>query len=122
MTIRSFFARASLILVAAFFLAAPAARAREGREVCARGGTVVTASPPATAVGVEILKRGGNAVDAAVAVGFALAVTYPQAGNLGGGGFMLLRLDSGEIPFIDFRETRAARRFARYVPRFARAT
>lgn len=105
MTIRSFFARASLILVAAFFLAAPAARAREGREVCARGGTVVTASPPATAVGVEILKRGGNAVDAAVAVGFALAVTYPQAGNLGGGGFMLLRLDSGESRCIDFRET-----------------
>ena len=105
MTIRSFIARASLILVAAFFLAAPAAHAMNGGEVCARGGMVVTASPPATAVGAEILKRGGNAVDAAVAVGFALAVTYPQAGNLGGGGFMLLRLDSGESHFIDFRET-----------------
>ncbi|MDD4857899.1 MAG: gamma-glutamyltransferase, partial [Candidatus Krumholzibacteria bacterium] len=72
--------------------------------MCARGGVVVTASSPATEVGVEILKRGGNAVDAAVAVGFALAVTYPQAGNIGGGGFMLVRLQSGETSFIDFRE------------------
>jgi len=75
-----------------------------GGEVCGRGGVVVTASPPATAVGVEILKRGGNAVDAAVAVGFALAVTYPQAGNIGGGGFLLAHLGSGETAFIDFRE------------------
>jgi gamma-glutamyltranspeptidase/glutathione hydrolase len=105
MAIRSIVARNSLVIFAAFLLAGPAARARNFGEVCARGGTVVTASPPATAVGVEILRRGGNAVDAAVAVGFALAVTYPQAGNLGGGGFMLLRLGSGECSFIDFRET-----------------
>lgn len=96
----------SLILAAAFFLAGPTVvHAEDGGEVCAHGGTVVTASPAATAAGVEILKRGGNAVDAAVAVGFALAVTYPQAGNLGGGGFLLLRLGSGESSFIDFRET-----------------
>jgi len=73
---------------------------------------VVTASPPATAVGIEILARGGNSIDAAVAVGFALAVTYPQAGNIGGGGFLLARLGSAESAFIDFRETapRAASR------------
>jgi gamma-glutamyltranspeptidase/glutathione hydrolase len=65
---------------------------------------VVTASPPATVVGIEILARGGNAVDAAVAVGFALAVTYPEAGNIGGGGFLLARFKTGESAFIDFRE------------------
>src|SRR5258708_38670123 len=54
--------------------------------------------------GVEMLRSGGNAVDAAVATGFALAVVHPQAGNLGGGGFLLLRKANGEIHFIDFRE------------------
>jgi gamma-glutamyltranspeptidase/glutathione hydrolase len=104
MASRSFVTRHSLVIVAVLLLAGPAAHAGGSGELCARGGTVVTASPPATAIGVEILKRGGNAVDAAVAVGFALAVTYPQAGNLGGGGFMLLRLGSGKSSFIDFRE------------------
>jgi gamma-glutamyltranspeptidase/glutathione hydrolase len=93
------------IVVTLLIAMGPAAFAGDGLQVCARGGTVVTASPPATAVGVDILRRGGNAVDAAVAVGFALAVTYPQAGNIGGGGFMLVRLGSGESSFIDFRET-----------------
>ena len=65
---------------------------------------VVTAERNATAVGVDVLRRGGNAVDAAVAVGLALAVTEPNAGNLGGGGFMLLRLADGREAFIDFRE------------------
>jgi gamma-glutamyltranspeptidase/glutathione hydrolase len=65
---------------------------------------VVTQEPLATDVGVEILKRGGNAYDAAVAVGFALAVTYPAAGNIGGGGFALVRTEQGETNFIDFRE------------------
>ena len=63
--------------------------------VAARHGMVVTAEPLATDIGVQIMKDGGNAVDAAVAVGFALAVTYPQAGNLGGGGLMLIRMASG---------------------------
>ena len=66
---------------------------------------VVTAQHLATRIGVDILKKGGNAVDAAVAVGYALAVTYPAAGNLGGGGFMTLMLADGRKTFIDFRET-----------------
>ncbi len=70
----------------------------------ARQGMVVTAQSLASDVGVEILRQGGNAVDAAVAVGYALAVVYPAAGNLGGGGFMLLRLADGRTTFLDFRE------------------
>lgn len=59
--------------------------------------------------GVDILKEGGNAVDAAVAVGYALAVTHPQAGNLGGGGFMLIRSKNGNTTAIDFREMAPAK-------------
>ncbi len=60
-------------------------------------------------MGVDILKEGGNAVDAAVAVGYALAVTHPQAGNLGGGGFMLIRSKNGNTTAIDFREMAPAK-------------
>lgn len=67
-------------------------------------GIVVSADSLATDVGLKILKKGGNAVDAAVAVGFTLAVTYPRAGNLGGGGFMVLRLSDGTKTTIDYRE------------------
>ncbi|MBI4535287.1 MAG: gamma-glutamyltransferase, partial [Ignavibacteriae bacterium] len=70
----------------------------------ARHGMVVSGDSLATVAGVDVLKRGGNAIDAAVAVGFTLAVTHPQAGNLGGGGFMLLRLADGKASVIDFRE------------------
>lgn len=66
---------------------------------------VVTAQRLATEVGVDVLRRGGNAVDAAVAVGYALAVVFPVAGNLGGGGFMTLRMADGRKTVIDFRET-----------------
>jgi len=69
-----------------------------------KNGMVVSASKIASDVGVEILKAGGNAVDAAVAVGFALAVTYPYAGNIGGGGFMVMHFQDGTNTTIDFRE------------------
>ncbi|WP_338493008.1 gamma-glutamyltransferase [Erwinia aphidicola] len=72
--------------------------------VTAQHGMVASVDATATEVGVKILQQGGNAVDAAVAVGYALAVTHPQAGNLGGGGFMLLRTASGQTTSIDFRE------------------
>ncbi len=72
--------------------------------VRARKAMVVAQEPNATDVGVAVLRAGGNAVDAAVAVGFALAVTHPTAGNLGGGGFLLLRKANGETTFLDFRE------------------
>lgn len=67
-------------------------------------GMVVTAQHLASEVGIEVLKKGGNAVDAAVAVGYALAVVYPNAGNIGGGGFMTIRFKDGKSTFLDFRE------------------
>src|SRR5713226_6558198 len=74
------------------------------QPVRARHAMVVTVEPYATGIGVDVLKAGGNAVDAAVAIGFALAVTHPSAGNLGGGGFMLVRFADGRTTFLDFRE------------------
>jgi gamma-glutamyltranspeptidase/glutathione hydrolase len=71
----------------------------------ATSGMVVTADSIASAVGLSVLERGGNAVDAAVAVGFALAVVFPEAGNIGGGGFLLVRTADGSSYSIDFRET-----------------
>lgn len=73
--------------------------------VYARNGMVVSEERYATEAGLQVLKEGGNAVDAAVTVGFTLAVTFPRAGNLGGGGFMLVRLaETGEVVAIDYRE------------------
>ncbi|MCR9248401.1 MAG: gamma-glutamyltransferase [bacterium] len=69
-----------------------------------RAGAIVSAEPRATQAGMRILRAGGNAVDAAVAVALALAVTHPQAGNLGGGGFMLIRMTDGRTAALDFRE------------------
>src|SRR5271156_3724798 len=88
------------ILAAALIV--PPAGARD--PVYARNGMVVAQEPLAADVGVAVLKAGGNAVDAAVAVGFALAVTYPYAGNIGGGGFMLIRMSNGEAVVVDYRE------------------
>ena len=98
--------------------AATAAQAQRGASpaelpkvapVFARYGMVVAQEKRAARIGVEVLKRGGNAVDAAVAVGFAMAVTYPRAGNIGGGGFMMIHLASRNEQFaIDYRETAPA--------------
>ena len=73
--------------------------------VLAQNGMVVAQEARAARIGNDILQKGGNAVDAAVAVGFALAVSYPRAGNLGGGGFMVIHLANGNDTTIDYRET-----------------
>ena len=79
------------------------------QTITAGNGMVVAQEQRAARIGIEILDRGGNAVDAAVAVGFALAVTYPRAGNIGGGGFMVIHLGkTGEDAAIDYRETAPA--------------
>ncbi len=76
----------------------------EGRNIISKHGMVVSSHPQGSRIGVQILQEGGNAVDAAVATGFALAVCYPEAGNIGGGGFMVIRKSDGSADVIDFRE------------------
>jgi gamma-glutamyltranspeptidase / glutathione hydrolase len=73
--------------------------------------SVACVSKLASDVGAAIMKRGGNAIDAAIAVGFMLAVVYPEAGNIGGGGFMLIRLNNGETTALDYRETAPEKAF-----------
>ena len=96
------------LVVALALLAAGAAGAAPPRAVEARHGMVVTSQHIASAVGAGILAAGGNAIDAAVAVGYALAVVEPCCGNIGGGGFMTLHLADGRDTFINFRETAPA--------------
>lgn len=93
-----------LLIASATFLCYASSQAASVAPVAAEHGMVVTAQQLATRVGVDVLKKGGNAIDAAVAVGYALAVVYPAAGNLGGGGFMTLQLADGRKTFLDFRE------------------
>ncbi|MGH9355031.1 MAG: gamma-glutamyltransferase family protein, partial [Terriglobia bacterium] len=92
------------ILLLTLALSINPAHARAYSPVAGRHGMVVTSEPRASEVGVRVLREGGNAVDAAVGVGFALAVTYPYAGNIGGGGFMLIRMARGKSVVIDYRE------------------
>lgn len=92
------------VVLALGMLPATRSRGASPEPVKAEHGMVVSAQHLASDVGVDILKKGGNAVDAAIAVGYALAVVYPTAGNIGGGGFMTIRLKDGRTTFLDFRE------------------
>jgi gamma-glutamyltranspeptidase/glutathione hydrolase len=92
------------VALAVLLASLPSPASAQRQPVEARNGMVASASALASEVGAEILRKGGNAVDAAVATGLALAVTYPRAGNLGGGGFLVLRLADGRTTAIDFRE------------------
>src|SRR5476649_722499 len=111
-SIASFVVALLLSSTSAFTQLAPILRVPEvlpATPVLAQSGMVVAQESRAARIGVEILSRGGNAVDAAVAVGFALAVTYPRAGNLGGGGFMVIHLAKNNRDIaIDYRETAPA--------------
>ncbi|MBZ5568108.1 MAG: gamma-glutamyltransferase [Acidobacteriia bacterium] len=96
--------RRSLLVLAFTALAVVCSQAAAMRPAHAQHAMVASQHELASQAGVEIMKQGGNAVDAAVATGFALAVVHPQAGNIGGGGFMLIRLSNGKFHFIDYRE------------------
>jgi gamma-glutamyltranspeptidase/glutathione hydrolase len=98
-----------LLGFAALALCAQAVAGSVMRPTHAPKAMVVSVQPDASDAGVEIMKAGGNAVDAAVAVGFALAVTHPEAGNIGGGGFMLFRTPGGAVHFLDYREKAPAK-------------
>ncbi len=95
--------------IAVGILAAAIAAVAWGEVARGKGGAAASRSPLATQVGIEVLKEGGNAVDAAVAMGFALAVTHPSAGNVGGGGFMVIRLANGDVVANDHRERAPAK-------------
>jgi len=98
----------SLFCAALFLSACAGGQLGIKNSVEYRNGMVVSAKGQASQVGIDILKKGGNAVDAAIAVQFALAVVYPNAGNIGGGGFMVYRSAAGESNTLDFREKAAA--------------
>jgi gamma-glutamyltranspeptidase / glutathione hydrolase len=93
-----------IVLLLAVLLVSTAYASAAVQPVHAPHAIVVSVHELASRAGVEVMQAGGNAVDAAVATGFALAVVHPQAGNLGGGGFMLIRLADGQAHFIDYRE------------------
>ena len=101
---RPFWIRAVVPCLVLAYGAHAAAQQGESPPITSRDGMVITTSAPASDVGAAILKKGGNAVDAAVATAFALAVTHPSAGNIGGGGFMVVRPATGAAFTIDYRE------------------
>ena len=107
--------KALILLFLALLVAAPATASV--RPVHAPHAIVVSVHELASRVGVEVMRAGGNAVDAAVATGFALAVVHPAAGNIGGGGFMLIRMADGKSHFLDYREMAPAAATAMAIPR-----
>src|ERR1039457_6323744 len=96
--------RSLLILCSLCALLGATLAAAPLRPTHAPHAMVVSVHELASRAGVEIMQAGGNAIDAAVATGFALAVVHPPAGNLGGGGFMLVRMADGKVHFLDYRE------------------
>src|SRR5436190_6077755 len=95
----------AIVLILLFVASVPMTHHAASREPArAKHGMVASTSDIASRVGVEIMQRGGNAIDAAVAVGLALAVTWPSAGNIGGGGFMMIRRADGNTEIVDYRE------------------
>ncbi len=104
MTLLNRFSWGVIVPVLLAALSSRAALAASPDPVYAPDGMIVSASRAASEAGIEILREGGNAIDAAVATGFVLAVTHPQAGNLGGGGFLVARLANGKAFTLDFRE------------------
>lgn len=106
---RSFAFRTALVHLLLFslflnFVAVRSIAASSPEPVRGKHAMVTSQHPLASQIGVDVMKRGGNAVDAAIAVGLALAVVYPEAGNIGGGGFMLIRKANGDSTVIDYRE------------------
>lgn len=96
--------RNPIALILAVLLASSTLFAAPARPTHAQHAMVTAVQKDATSAGLQIMRAGGNAVDAAVAVGFALAVTHPEAGNIGGGGFLLARFAKGDVHFLDYRE------------------
>lgn len=103
-----------IVLIATIVLIYPIETFAASRSpVVGKKGMATSVEPLATRIGADILKKGGNAIDAAVAIGFALAVTHPSAGNIGGGGFMVVRLANGDAVAIDYREKAPIKAHAR---------
>src|SRR5256885_12916974 len=100
----NFHRRRSGVLILALCLAISPSAMAGMHPTHAQKAMVVSGHSLATDAGVEMMRQGGNAIDAAVATGFALAVVHPQAGNIGGGGFMLIRMADGKFRFLDYRE------------------